>query len=141
MAPSIQTAGLRDLAKALAGTDAAKPLAKVNKTAGEKAVNEGRRLALGGRRATVRAARSLRAGQRRRSATVSLGGSGAPQALGENFGARHNELRTSPNGRRFRGYNQFPEGRSNEFFLSGIDAALPAIADEYADELIKAFTQ
>ena len=116
----IRVEGLTEFQRALREIDAALPreLRKANKAAAEVVADAARSRAesLGG--VAEKAAPSIKAAAEQRYAKVSLGGAAFPFALGANFGALHDQVRTTAQ-RVVRGWNQFPEtgGKGHDRFL------------------------
>jgi hypothetical protein len=91
-----------------------------------------------GRQQDVAAANQLRGSRSQTEAIIRGGGSKLVWAGGAAFGAKHDEPRTAPSGRKFRGYNQFdlPRGKRS-WFISGGSAA----SREFRDRLEKDFAE
>lgn len=97
-----------------------------------------------GRRATEKAAESMRVTKTAAYAAVKLGSKSEPWLIAENFGALHDKDRITKTGRKVRGWNQFPKVFEKEFLYKAIDESIPDISAAYAvalqDLLNKDFT-
>jgi hypothetical protein len=117
-------------------------LKDANNEVAERVVGWARSTAASVGRQQASAARSLRAGRQQARATVSFGGRGFEYAAGAEFGASRNQMRTLPNGRRARGWNQFRPWRGNDdgagyFLWPAIRRNTDSIVDIYGDAIEK----
>ena len=147
---AVRVEGLREFAKAARNADRrfSKDLRLAHKETAETVVQKARVEASRHGRQAARAASSLRSRGESLYSTVVLGSARVPWALGANFGAIHNNPRTTTRGRML-GWNQFPEwggnqftGGANDLFLyrtirrSRIDGSLERAYGDALDRLV-----
>lgn len=113
---AVRIEGLADLQRVTraAGPQFVKQLRAANKAAADTVARLAVQRATGLGGVAARAVKTLRARGEQRYATLTLGDKRRPEALGGNFGAYHDRLRSTARGT-VRGWNQFAPFGGNQF--------------------------
>ena len=141
MQTRIVTSGLKELAQMARKMDdkfITTSLKEAHAEVADEVIRRGKSIAgATSRRASVKAAESMRATKTAAYAAVRLGDKSKPWLIANNFGARHNMPRRGSGGRTVLGWNQFPLPGRGEFLYKALEQSGRDIEKTYSNSLQK----